>query len=51
MNPIKINRPSIIEIMSLPISGGIESTQKSTPDTIISEIKKYKAVSLMSFII
>ena len=36
MNPIKINRPSIIEIMSLPI---------------ISEIKKYKAVSLMSFII
>ena len=27
MNPIKINRPSIIEIMSLPISGGIESTK------------------------
>ena len=51
MNPIKINRPSIIEIMSLPISGGIESTKKNIPDTIIIEMKKYKAVSLMSFII
>ena len=51
MKPIKINRPSIIEIISLPISGGIESSKKSAPDTASIEIKKYKAVSLMSFIV